>query len=209
MLFEGNGYGELMKSPRTCHSRVNTLKEILIAENLIEGNVRDCISLYENAEATITGNTIEANMGDGVRASRTLATIMDNTIEANMGDGVDVPNFAEATITGNEIRNNAGRGIYIDNNSCVVINGGTIADSGDSGVFLEEASAAEIGFGSEAVGALTLTQNKGAGITIVDDGSSALINRAQVVFDANGGGEIVGLSFTEDPGEAEICCFMP
>ena len=76
---------------------------------------------------------------------------------------------------------------------------------------LQRASFAAIGFGSEAAGNLTLTQNVGNDITILDDGSFALINPARVIFDANGGGEIVG-PFTGDPADprvAQIRCFIP
>ncbi|MDH3602685.1 MAG: right-handed parallel beta-helix repeat-containing protein, partial [Candidatus Tectomicrobia bacterium] len=177
-----------------------------ISLNTIEANMLDGVQVSNKSTATILANTIRANERLGILVTgESTAEISLNTIEANTDDGVQVFNKSTSIFTGNEIRSNGGLGIFVVTNACAVINGGTIADSGGSGVppegsgvLLKDASSAAIGFGSEAAGDLTLSQNVGDGITIFDDSSFALINRARVIFDANGGGEIVG-PFTENP----------
>jgi parallel beta-helix repeat protein len=80
-----------------------------------------------SAQATISGNTISGNKGDGIYMwglaplyiLPPTASIQGNTISGNEGDGILMRGSAQATIEGNKITENASYGVALDQLPCV------------------------------------------------------------------------------------------
>jgi parallel beta-helix repeat protein len=139
---------------------VISLGTAVITSNSVSGGN---IGIYDSGAATIggtasgTGNTISANVVDGIFA--TSATILGNSISGNGYAGIEVDGNATIGGTsigaGNTISGN-GYGIFVDSSSSAAITGNSISGNYD-GIEVDSS-------GSAAILGNSVSDNGGAGI---------------------------------------------
>ncbi len=120
------------------------------------------IFLY-NAAATLTGNTISNNYGDGVHLENaSTATLADNAISNNGNVGVYL-NYSAATLTGNII-SNTGTGVGCLDGSVVTLISNTISNNLYGGISIDRSSATI----SQNIISHNTTDMNGGGVYLVD-----------------------------------------
>ena len=214
-LFEGNGeQGVRIASNAAATVTHNTMRQngVLgihitlgstaeLTGNTSTNNGTFGFGVTQGSTATLTGNTSTNNAFSGVLVGpgRNTVVLRGNRIENNGGDGIESnsgafdPSLVDNTlmVQENTLRRNQGHGIVLGRGTKATISGGLITLNGGAGISLQEGATATIGLDGAA--ALVVSHNNNGGIVVQADGSSAQINRGQIRFDANRGGDIIGL----------------
>jgi hypothetical protein len=145
-------------------------------DNVFEDNGLSGILVDLNSSATLTHNVTQGNALDGLTISRNAsATLTDTVMQDNGRHGIAILDTSEATIRGGAITRNSGDGIGV---------GG--------GTSLPGRSTATVGVDDAAF--LEVSQNDGAGLFVVDDGSGsqATIDSRNIAFDGNADSDLLG-----------------
>jgi parallel beta-helix repeat protein len=119
-----------------------------IRDNDISNNKDAGVALFDHAQATLLGNAIKANTGEGIEVSRDSQVEISNnfiqdtkaTADGEWGDGIEVYGNAKATIQGNTITGNARIGIGLWDQARAEIINNTIRNNKDCGVYAEHSS---------------------------------------------------------------------
>ncbi|MBI1924634.1 right-handed parallel beta-helix repeat-containing protein [Candidatus Poribacteria bacterium] len=139
-----------------CEDRTNAT----IANNEIALNQAHGIELSGFSAPTLRNNRITGNGWRGIYARSASATIEGNTISGNAGNGID--GDSDLNILANEIRANRGAGIWLIGNSGGSVRGNTIADNGDDGIYTQSSSSTLV------IAENTITGNGGSGIECIN-----------------------------------------
>lgn len=152
-------------------------RDVIIANNQIEGTGGHAVWLQGVENASITGNIIKSITGltvkgYGVRVTDENSTLKSKniTISGNViydrqyGIGVDPSLDGNITIEGNQIYNCVSHGIYLYSNNCIV-KGNTIFNNGGAGIHIQYETGATQYRGNHIISDNRIYGNTGRGIS--------------------------------------------
>jgi len=173
----------------------------IVRDNVLDQNVLSGIAVFAGSRATLSHNIVQNNVRFGIYLGLSTAEVHDNTVVRNGGEGIAINGESTATLRENTVAQNGRDGVFISSTSVAIVNGGVITQNAGHGIRVGSAegflmipgpSTATIGLDRSTV--LEISQNRGAGVMLEDDGfgSKARIDRRQIVFRGNAGGATVG-----------------